>query len=87
MSYDYKALCTRELRTVYQHPFFVFGVCGEWLGRSGAGVVEAAVDGLEGRGAEVGRFYGFADEVGFAYPGALGVGEDDGYGVAVGLKC
>jgi hypothetical protein len=49
--------------------------------------VEAAVDGLEGRGAEVGWVYGFADEVGFANPGALCVGQDDGDGVAMGLKC
>jgi hypothetical protein len=49
--------------------------------------MEAAVDGLEGPGSEIGRFYRFTDEVGFADPRALGMGEDDGDGMAVSLQC
>jgi hypothetical protein len=48
--------------------------------------VESAIDGFEWRGPKVGWLYRFADEVCFADPGALGVGEDDGDGVAVGLE-
>jgi hypothetical protein len=49
-------------------------------------VVESAIDGFEWQGSEVGWFYGFAHEMGFADPRALCVGKDDGYYVAVRLE-
>ena len=48
--------------------------------------MEFSVDDGEGGGTEVGGLYGFSDEVCFADPGALGVREDDGDGVARGLE-
>ena len=41
---------------------------------------------VEGAGAEVAGFDGFADEVGFANPGALSVGENYRDGMASGLE-
>jgi hypothetical protein len=56
------------------------------MGTRGTCIVETAVDGLEWRGAEIGWLYRFTHEVGFADPGALGMGKDNGDSVAVGLE-
>jgi hypothetical protein len=48
--------------------------------------VGGAVVLVHGAGAEVRGFDGLSDHVRFAYPAALGVGEDDGDGVAGGLE-
>ena len=83
-------------RAVDEDPFFVRAVLwqgpvanralvtvatGEEVGDGGGGVVRR-----RGRRAVVRRSDGFADHVGFADPGALDVGEDDGDGVAARLE-
>lgn len=55
-------------RAVDEDPFFFGRVCGERVRGRGAGVGEAAVDDLEGRGSVVGWLDGFTDEVRFADP-------------------
>lgn len=73
---------------VDEDPFFCCGGRGLRARGGGACVGEAVGRGRggQGRGDEVGRCEGFAYEVGFADPGALGVGEDYGDGVAGALE-
>ena len=81
-------LDARGRRGVDEDPFFGRGGGGLRACRGAPRVGEAVGGwgGGEGRGDEVGWRDGFADEVGFADPGALGVGEDYGDGVAGALE-
>jgi len=72
---------------VDKDPLLLFASAWQWAGRGFAivDVLEGLGFGLRVRmrcgGAVVGWFEGLADDVRFADPGALGVGEDDGDGV------